>query len=60
MQKFIMFCPRSDSNHVVKNAFIHNGNQNNKCICCGRQSIPSPKSKVIKQENKDLKNKLLL
>ncbi|MEW6497111.1 MAG: IS1 family transposase [Cyanobacteriota bacterium] len=30
----VIFCPPCDSNQVVKNAFIHNGNQNFKCKEC--------------------------
>lgn len=53
-------CPRYDSNHVVKNGFIHNGNQNFKCKSCSRQFVLEPKNKVIEQGTRDLINKLLL
>ncbi len=53
-------CPRCDCNHVVKNGFIHNGNQNFKCKRCGRQFVLNPKNKLIAQETKELIDKLLL
>ena len=55
-----IFCPRCDSNRVVKNGFIHNGNQNFKCKDCDRQFVLEPKNKVIDQETKDLIDQLLL
>jgi transposase-like protein len=55
-----IFCPRCDSNEVVKNGFIHNGNQNYKCKQCGRQFVLNPKNKLIAQETKDLIDNLLL
>lgn len=60
MPENIISCPRCASNRVVKNGFIHNGNQNFKCKDCGRQFVLDPKNKVIEQETKDLIDKLLL
>jgi len=45
---------------VVKNGFIHNGNQNFKCKQCGRQFVLNPKNKPIARETKELIDKLLL
>jgi transposase-like protein len=45
---------------VVKNGFIHNGNQNHKCKACGRQFVEAPKQKLISQTTKALVDKLLL
>ena len=56
MPEHTIFCPRCDSNQVVKNGFIHNGNQNFKC----RQFVLNPKNKAIAQETKELIDKLLL
>lgn len=53
-------CPRCHSNHIVKNGFIHNGNQNFKCKDCGRQFVQHSTKKVIGQETRDLSDKLLL
>lgn len=53
-------CPRCQSNHVVKNGKIHNGQQNFKCKGCGRQFVQNPTKKVIGQETRDLIDKLLL
>ncbi len=53
-------CPRCDSNQVVKNGKIHNGNQNFKCKSCGRQFVLDPRNKIIGQETRDLIDKLLL
>ncbi len=60
MSEKLIFCPRCDSNQVVKNGFIHNGNQNFKCKECVRQFVLNPKNKVIGEETKELINKLLL
>ncbi len=60
MVENIIFCPRCDSNRVVKNGFVHNGNQNFKCKDCSRQFVLDPKNKMIEQETKDLIDKLLL
>ncbi len=60
MSENAIFCPRCDSNQVVKNGFIHSGNQNNKCKQCQRQFVRNPTNKVIGKETKDLIDKLLL
>ena len=60
MSENAIFCPRCDSNQVVKNGFIHNGNQNFKCKECQRQFVRNPRNKVIGEETKDLIDKLLL
>jgi len=60
MSENIISCPRCYSSRVVKNGFIHNGNQNFKCKECSRQFVLAPKNKVIEQETKDLIDKLLL
>ncbi len=59
MSENTIFCPRCDSNEVVKNGLIHNGNQNFKCKQCGRQFVFNPRNKPIAQETKDLIDKLL-
>ncbi len=53
-------CPRCDSNQVVKNGKIHNGNQNFKCKACSRQFVQNPTKKVIGQDTKELIDNLLL
>lgn len=53
-------CPRCKSKNVVKNGFIHNGNQNYKCKVCGRQFVENPQQKLISEETKVLIDKLLL
>ena len=53
-------CPNCNSKDVVKNGFIHNGNQNHKCKACGRQFVEKPRQKLISEETKALINKLLL
>ena len=45
---------------MVKNGFIHNGNQNHKCKACGRQFVEAPRQKIISEETKALIDKLLL
>jgi insertion element IS1 protein InsB len=56
----MLSCPSCGSKNVVKNGFIHNGNQNHKCKACGRQFVKAPKQKLISQTTKDLIDKLLL
>ena len=53
-------CPRCDSDHIVKNGFIHNGKQNHRCNDCGRQFVKDPQRKIISDETKALIDKLLL
>jgi insertion element IS1 protein InsB len=53
-------CPNCKSKDVVKNGFIHNGNQNHKCKACGRQFVEAPRQKIISEETKALIDKLLL
>lgn len=53
-------CPRCDSNRVVENGFIHNGTQKILGKDCNRQFVLDPKNKVIREETKDLIDKLLL
>jgi insertion element IS1 protein InsB len=53
-------CPSYQSKNVVKNGFIHNGNQKHKCKVCGRQFAGAPKQKLIAQATKDLIDKLWL
>lgn len=60
MSESSIFCPRCSSNRIVKNGFIHNGNQNFKCKSCNRQFVLDPQNKVIGSETKDLIDKLLL
>ncbi len=59
MRENAISCLRCDCNHVVKNGFIHNGNQNFKCKQCNRQFVLNPKNKLIAQETKELIDKLL-
>ena len=49
-----------NQSYVVKNGFIHNGNQNHKCKACGRQFVEAPRQKIISEETKALIDKLLL
>ena len=53
-------CPSCNSEQIVKNGKIHNGQQNHKCRGCGRQFVQDPQNKVINQETKNLIDKLLL
>ena len=60
MSETPLTCPRCHSSRIVKNGFIHNGNQNFKCKVCNRQFVQNPTKKVIGQETRDLIDKLLL
>ncbi|MCA6573930.1 MAG: hypothetical protein ACK5EU_09310 [Pseudanabaena sp.] len=39
---------------MVKNGFIHNGNQNLNCKACGRQFVEAPRQKIISEKTKAL------
>lgn len=43
-------CPNCESKDVVKNGFIHNGNQNLNCKACGRQFVEAPQQKIISEK----------
>jgi hypothetical protein len=43
---------------VVKNDFIHNGNQSHKCKAYARQFVDAPRQKIISKETKALIDKL--
>lgn len=60
MSADLLPCPSCNSKQIVKNGKIHNGKQNYKCRDCGRQFVKDPQNKVIKQETKNLIDKLLL
>ena len=47
-------CPNCESKDVVKNGFIHNGNQNLNCKACGRQFVEAPRQKIISEKTKAL------
>ena len=53
-------CPNCGSEDVVKNGFIHNGNQDHKCKTCGHHFVEAPRQKIITEETKALIDKLLL
>lgn len=54
MSDSVISCPCCRSNHIVKNGFIHNRNQNFKRKDCGRQFVLDPKNKMIGEETKNL------
>ncbi len=60
MSDIPLICPRCSSCRIVKNGFIHNGRQNNKCKDCSRQFVQHPVKKVIGEETRNLIDKLLL
>ena len=53
-------CPACDSTHVIKNGRIHNGKQNHKCKCCGRQFVEHPTNKIIDERSWQIIDALLL
>ena len=53
-------CPKCGSERIVKNGFIHNGNQNHKCRTCNRQFVLNPRNRPVTEENKKLIDRLLL
>ena len=53
-------CPKCKSERIVKNGFIHNGNQNHKCRNCNRQFVLNPRNRPVTEESKKLIDSLLL
>jgi len=55
-----MECKACNSKHIIKNGFIHNGEQKYACKDCGRQFIGNPQNTSIPQHLWDMVDKLLL
>ena len=53
-------CPKCGSERIVKNGFIHNGNQNHKCRNCKAPICDKPPQCPVTEENKKLIDRLLL
>lgn len=55
-----LICPSCDSNAVKRNGHIHNGKQNHRCLCCGRQFVDKAQNKIIAEETKGQVRQALL
>ena len=55
-----MRCPNCQATQIIKNGNIHNGKPKWKCKACGRQFVANPSQHRIKEETKQLIDKLLL
>lgn len=53
-------CPSCSSEVFVKNGFSRYGDQNHRCLECGRQFVLDPQNKIISDETKDMVRKLML
>lgn len=53
-------CPACGSESIKKNGHCENGKQNHCCKKCGRQFVEDPQNKVLKTEDWNLVDKLLL
>lgn len=53
-------CPSCSSLAFVRNGFNQHGDQNHRCLECGRQFVLDPHNKIISDETKDLIRSLLL
>jgi len=53
-------CPSCSSEVCVKNGFNRHGDQNHRCLECGRQFVLDPHNKIISDKTKDMVCKLLL
>jgi IS1 family transposase/DNA-directed RNA polymerase subunit RPC12/RpoP len=53
-------CPSCNSEIFVKNGFSRHGDQNHRCLECGRQFVLDPQNKIISDETRDMVRKLLL
>ncbi len=51
-------CLKCGSERIVKNGFIHNGNQNHKCRECNRQFVLNPRNRPVTEESKQLIDRL--
>jgi IS1 family transposase/transposase-like protein len=57
----LMYCPKCNSKHTVKNGCRQNGKQNFKCLVCGVQFVENPSEHYqIPKETKELIDRLLL
>jgi transposase-like protein len=55
-----MHCPNCQATQISKNGSIHTGKPKWKCKACGRQFVANPIHQRIKEETKQLIDKLLL
>ena len=53
-------CPSCGSIAFIRNGINQHGDQNHKCLECGRQFVLNPQNKIISDETKDLVRRLLL
>lgn len=53
-------CPSCQSLAFVRNGFNQHGDQNHRCLECGRQFVLNPQNKIISDETRELIRKLLL
>lgn len=55
-----LVCPNCRSNAVKRNGHIHNGKQNHRCLCCGRQFVEKPQNKLIDEQTQGQVRQALL
>jgi len=55
-----MFCPKCDSRRIIKNGSIHNKKKKYQCNTCRKQFLEHPENKIIKDDTKEIIDKLLL
>ncbi len=60
MIKPLLQCPSCGSNDINKNGITRHGNQNYKCRDCGRQFVENPKWRRIRDEMKQMIERMLL
>lgn len=53
-------CPSCGSRAYKKNGINQYGDQNHKCLECGRQFVLDPQNKIVSEETKNLIRKLLI
>lgn len=53
-------CPNCKAIAIKKNGHIHNGKQNYRCLCCGRQFVENPQNKIIPESVVEKIKKALL
>ena len=46
-------CPSCQSVAFVRNGFNQHGDQNHKCLECGRQFVLNPQNKIISDETRE-------
>lgn len=56
----LLICPACQSEQIKRNGHIHNGKQNYRCQACSRQFVAHPTKKYIREQEREMIDRLLL